>query len=284
MPFTDQQNLSTTEAHLLRAVVDTAVDGVILIDAIGGVLMFNPACEKLFGYSAAEVLGQNVKMLMPPPYRDGHDGYLENYVHTGVKKIIGIGREVTGRRKNGTTFPMDLSVGEAQSDGKAIFVGIIHDLTERKRADREIRETAARMKALVETAVDGVILIDGAGRVQMFNPACEKLFGYTANEVIGQNVKMLMPTSYRDEHDRYLDNFHTHGCETHHRHRPRGHRPAQGWQRVSDEPVSRRGQAGRRVRFRWHHPRSHRAQAHRGTAHPGAKNGSGRATFRRHRA
>src|SRR5258708_10751412 len=86
---------SAADAHLLRAVVDTAVDGVILIDAEGRVLMFNPACEKLFGYAAAEAIGQNVKMLMPPPYRDEHDRYLGNFTRTGVKKIIGIGREVT---------------------------------------------------------------------------------------------------------------------------------------------------------------------------------------------
>jgi PAS domain S-box-containing protein len=97
------------DAHLLRAVVDTAVDGVILIDADGRVLMFNPACERLFGYPAPEVIGQNVKMLMPSTYRDQHDRYLDSYSRTGVKKIIGIGREVTGRRKDGTTFPMDLS-------------------------------------------------------------------------------------------------------------------------------------------------------------------------------
>ena len=211
MPFGNQQNPSTAEAHLLRAVVDTAVDGVILIDVTGRVLMFNPACETLFGYSADEAKGQNVKMLMPSRYRDEHDRYLDSYHHTGVKKIIGIGREVTGQRKDGSTFPMGLSVGEAKLDGKSIFVGIIHDLSERERADREIRETAARMKALVETAVDGVIMIDAAGRVQMFNPACEKLFGYASAEVIGQNVKMLMPPPYRGEHDRYLENFHRTG-------------------------------------------------------------------------
>src|SRR5437660_689182 len=110
-----------TETHLLRAVVDTAVDGVILIDADGSVLMFNPACEKLFGYSAGEVIGQNVKMLMPAPYRDGHDRYLDNFHRTGVKKIIGIGREVTGKRRDGTTFPMGLSVGEAKQEGQSIF-------------------------------------------------------------------------------------------------------------------------------------------------------------------
>src|SRR4051812_10825698 len=84
------------DAALLRAVVDTALSGVILIDARGRVLMFNPACERLFGYGAAEVLGQNVKMLMPAPYRGEHDRYLDNFHRTGVRKIIGIGREVSG--------------------------------------------------------------------------------------------------------------------------------------------------------------------------------------------
>ena len=193
-----------TESRL-HAVVDTAVDGVILIDAQGSVLMFNPACERLFGYGAGEVIGQNVKMLMPSPFRDEHDRYLADFHRTGERKIIGIGREVLGRRKDGTTFPMDLSVGQALQDGESTFVGIIHDLTERKRSEQVVREGAARLKAVVDTAVDGVILIDAQGSVLMFNPACEQLFGYDAGEVIGQNVKMLMPSPFRDEHDRYLE-------------------------------------------------------------------------------
>jgi len=186
----------------LRAVVDTAVDGVILIDARGTVLLFNPACERLFGYAANEVIGQNVKMLMPPPFHGEHDGYLGNYRRSGVRKIIGIGREVVGKRKDGSTFPMDLSVGEAKDVKGSFFVGIIHDLTTRNAAERAIREGAAQLKAVVETAVDGVILIDAKGRVLMFNPACERMFGYSAAEVIGQNVKMLMPSPYHEEHHR----------------------------------------------------------------------------------
>jgi PAS domain S-box-containing protein len=191
----------------LRAVVNTAVDGVILIDAAGTVLMFNPACEKLFGYPADEVIGHNVKMLMPVPYRGEHDGYVSNYRRTAQAKIIGIGREVVGQRKDGTTFPMDLSVGEAKENGTSIFVGIIHDLTERKRTEQALRESATQLTAVVDTAVDGVILIDPSGTVRMFNPACERLFGYRAEEVTGRNVKMLMPAPYRDEHDSYIGNY-----------------------------------------------------------------------------
>jgi len=139
----------------MRALIETAIDGAILIDGRGMVLMFNPACEKLFGYSAAEVIGKNVKMLMPEPYRHEHDGYIANYLDTRNPKIIGIGREVVGLRKDGSTFPMDLSVGEAKQEGGSIFVGIIRDITERKSAERALRESAGRMRALSKPRLTG---------------------------------------------------------------------------------------------------------------------------------
>jgi PAS domain S-box-containing protein len=197
----------SNEEARLHAVVNTAVHGVILIDSRGTVLMFNPACERLFGYRADEVIGQNVKMLMPSPYRREHDGYISRYLQTGEARVIGIGREVTAQRKDGSTFPMDLQIGEAKENGTVAFVGIIHDLTERKRVERVLQESATRLTAVVDTAVDGVILIAPNGIVQMFNPACERLFGYRADEVIGNNVKMLMPPPYRDEHDSYISNY-----------------------------------------------------------------------------
>ena len=139
-----EQALRETAARL-RALTETAVDGVILIDARGVVLMFNPACEKLFGYSADEVIGENVKMLMPQPYRHEHDRYITNYRDTRDPKIIGVGREVIGLRKDGSTFPMDLSVGEARQDGESIFVGIIRDLTSRKRTEAELEQARAEL-------------------------------------------------------------------------------------------------------------------------------------------
>ena len=123
----------------LHALVGTAVDGVMIIAANGTVQEYNPACEQLFGYRADEVIGNNVKMLMPPPYRDEHDEYLHRYRATGNKRIIGIGREVEGRRKDGTTFPMELSVGEARPGGQQVFVGIIRDITARKSAEQSLR-------------------------------------------------------------------------------------------------------------------------------------------------
>jgi len=207
-------NLAASEARfqsLVDTVLNTVVDGLIIIDSRGRIQFFNPACQKLFQYTAGEVVGQNVKMLMPEPFHSEHDRYLDNYTRTGERQIIGIGRRVVGRRKDGTTFPMDLSVGEAKQAEGSIFVGIIHDLTERERSERELKEAVARLRAVVETAVDGVILIDARGTVLMFNPACEKLFGYAADEVTGHNVKVLMPEPFHSEHDGYLANYHRTG-------------------------------------------------------------------------
>jgi len=125
---------------LFQALVSTSVDGIMVIDEIGHVLVYSDACARLFGYTAAEVLGHNVRMLMPEPYTSGHDEYLARYRRTGERHVIGIGRDVVGRRKDGSTFPMYLSVGEGHLDGRRIFVGIIHDISGEKERDRRIQE------------------------------------------------------------------------------------------------------------------------------------------------
>ena len=122
------------------SLVDHVLDGIISIDGRGTVESFNPAAERLFGYGAAEVIGRNVRMLMPDPYRAGHDGFIRSYVATGEAKIIGIGREVIGLRKDGTTFPMDLAVSEFRVSGRRFFTGIVRDITERKRAEQALRD------------------------------------------------------------------------------------------------------------------------------------------------
>ncbi len=122
----------------LQAIVDNTVDGLITINEQGYIENFNKSCESIFGYSADEVIGKNVKMLMPEPYHTEHDSYLDNYNKTGDKKIIGIGREVKGKRKDGTTFPLDLSVSEVQVKGRRIYSGIVRDITDRKKAEEEI--------------------------------------------------------------------------------------------------------------------------------------------------
>ena len=128
-------------AARLHGIFEAAVDGIITINERGIVESFNPAAERIFGYPAAEIIGHNVSMLMPEPYRSEHDGYLDNYRKTGEKQIIGIGREVRGRRKDGTDFPMDLAVSEITKGAPCLYrVGARHH--ERKRLEREILQVS----------------------------------------------------------------------------------------------------------------------------------------------
>jgi PAS domain S-box-containing protein len=315
----------------LRAILDNAVDGVITINNQGTIEALNPAALALFGYTAGELVGQNVKILMPEPYHSEHDQYLRNYLETGQRKIIGIGREVVGRRKDGTIFPLDLSVSEFEIGDRRLFTGIVRDVTERKRVEEErqkfvslvenssdfiamaslnwqllyinkagqvligieperiatmevrdlwdestlpivleqaipaqikgesfrfqgcikhlrtgegidvdcntfgildpsnkkplaiafslrdireqkraeqaLRDSEARLKAIVDSAVDGIVTINERGIIESVNPAGQGIFGYGAEELVGQNVKMLMPDPYRSEHDQYLRNY-----------------------------------------------------------------------------
>ena len=128
-----------------QGILDTAVDGIITISERGIVESFNRAAERIFGYRAAEVIGHNVSMLMPSPYRDEHDRYLDSYLTTRRKKIIGIGREVEGRRKDGTTFPLELSVGEVVTTQGRTFTGMVRDITDRKQAEAESRRRMNEM-------------------------------------------------------------------------------------------------------------------------------------------
>jgi PAS domain S-box-containing protein len=200
------QELAQAEERM-RSVVNHVVDGIISIDEHGTVTTFNPAAERIFGYVAAEVIGQNVKLLMPQPYHGEHDGYIANYLRTGQAKIIGIGREVVGKRKDGSTFPMELAISVFRLAERRHFTGIVRDITDRKRAEEELRQAEERMRSVVNHVVDGIITIDERGRIESFNPAAEKLFGYDRAEVIGQNVKVLMPQPYHGEHDGYIANY-----------------------------------------------------------------------------
>jgi two-component system sensor kinase FixL len=127
----------------LRSIIDSAVDGIIVIDEQGTIESFNPGAERLFGYPQAEVVGRNVNVLMPSPYHEEHDGYLHRYATIGIAKIIGVGREVSGRRRDGSVFPLHLSVGELMVAGERKFTGILHDLTARVGIERQLRERAA---------------------------------------------------------------------------------------------------------------------------------------------
>jgi len=143
-----------------QAILETTVDGIITIDAEGTIESFNQAAEDIFGYAAEEVIGKNVKILMPSPYREEHDEYLRSYHETGRKRIIGIGREVTGKRKDGSTFPMDLAVSEVELGDRTIFTGIVRDISERRRLEKELLNASEEERRRI-----GQDLHDGLGQM-----------------------------------------------------------------------------------------------------------------------
>lgn len=149
--------LARREAHL-QSILDTVPDAMVVIDEAGLIRDFSPAAERMFGWQAAEVIRRNVSLLMPDPYRSAHDDYLERYYRTGERRIIGKGRVVVGERKDGSTFPIELAVGEMQAEGQRFFTGFIRDLTERQQAEARLQELqselvhVSRLTALGEMA------------------------------------------------------------------------------------------------------------------------------------
>ncbi|MGO9866794.1 MAG: PAS domain S-box protein [Rhodomicrobium sp.] len=315
----------------LREIVDHALDGIVIIDDHGVITDINPAAQRLFGYSPKELIGQNVGILMPEPYSSEHDAFLRTYRETGQQRIIGITREVSGRRKDGSVFPIELSVSEVLRAGRRLFTGIVRDISERNRMESErqkyvslvennsdfmamaslswellyinkagcelvgitpeqvegmevrdfwdaaslpavlkealpvqvkggsfrfrgkvknfktgeaidvdcntfgitephkgetfaigfslrdmrdqmrheqaLRDSEARLQAILDSAVDGIVTINERGMIESVNAAARKIFGYEQGELLGKNIKMLMPASYAREHDQYLRNY-----------------------------------------------------------------------------
>ena len=138
------QDAAAREAHL-QSILDTMPEAMVVIDEHGNIQSFSAAAERLFGYTTRDVIGKNVKMMMPSPYRESHDGYLKRYLTTGERRIIGIGRVVVGERKDGSTFPMELAVGEMKSSGRRFFTGFIRDLTERQQTEARLQDLQSEL-------------------------------------------------------------------------------------------------------------------------------------------
>ncbi len=189
----------------MRAILNTATDAVITIDRRGIIQGVNPATATMFGYAPNELIGQNVSMLMPPPYCEEHDGYIARYLESRQPRIIGIGREVLGRRKDGATFPIDLAVSEVERLG--LFTGIIRDVTERKVTEHALQQEHELNESIIQTAHVIILVLDTRGRIVRFNPFLEQLTGHTLDEVQGQDwFETFLPTS---DHERIRELFQT---------------------------------------------------------------------------
>ena len=189
----------------LRAILDTAIEAIITIDERGRIESANPATERLFGFHAAEMIGQNVSMLMPSPDRERHDTYLSNYLRTGEAKIIGIGREVMCWRRDGTLFPAELSVSEMQLAGRRSFTGILRDISERKlgeealrASERDLERALGFHRAIMANMAEGLYTVDAQGLVTYVNPAAERLFGWSSAELLGRKMHDVIHYQHPD--------------------------------------------------------------------------------------
>ena len=176
-------------SQMLEAALQTAVGAIVIIDDGGLIRTVNPATQKLFGYSENELVGQNVSVLMPEPFRSRHDGYIRHHLETGERKIIGIGRQVMGRRKAGAIFPMHLSVSTFTADGRRYFTGIVHDLSD-QHGTGALREQAL-FEAIFNHLPDAVLVVDADHKILLCNPTVARVFGYAPEVIIGQETVVL---------------------------------------------------------------------------------------------
>ena len=182
----------------LKAILDNTVDGIITINTRGIIESFNPAAEQLFGFSEKDIRGQNVNLLMPDPWKSDHDQYIQNYLQTGEAKIIGKGREVIGRHKNGTCFPMELSIGKMEIEGQLMFTGIVRDISEREENKVELERAMKQNSLILSSVGEGIYVLDMEGNTSFINPAGAGLLGYSAEELIGKPQHVITHHSRKD--------------------------------------------------------------------------------------
>ncbi len=188
-----------TSENRLSEIMDNVIDGIIVIDEEGTIRSFNRSAESLFGFKIEEALGKNVTLLMPEPDKSQHDGYLEKFMKSGKSAILGTRRVVTGRKKDGTTFPMELAVNETVIEGQRMFSGVVRDLTEKEEFERELMQTRKtrdellnRYHLILDAAGEGVFGLDNEGNTTFINPAAERMLGYTAKELIGNPLHTMI--------------------------------------------------------------------------------------------
>lgn len=196
------QTLDAAEesAARLRAVLDAAVNAIIIIDGRGRIETFNHSAERLFGYRADEVKGQNVSMLMPSPHREQHDDYLASYLTTGEAKIIGVGRETEARRRDGSTFPVDLSVGEIDTNEEGRrFVGILRDISQFKMIESLLRQRQEELRQIFANAPLGIATTNLDGRFLRVNQALCTALGYDEDDLLSRHLADVVHPADRDE-------------------------------------------------------------------------------------
>ena len=179
--------LRDNEAQI-RAIVENVVDGIVTIDENGMIALFNPTAEQIFGYSAKEVIGKNIKMLMPQPYQGEHDGYLQRYHESGEAKIIGMKKEMWGLRKDGSVFPLELAVNEFYIGARRMYTGVVQDITEKKQAQWSLEKLTRQNELILKSVADGIFGVSLEGKITFYNPSALKMTRFDEGELLGKSL------------------------------------------------------------------------------------------------
>lgn len=197
------------EENIYQVMFKYATLGILIVKSDGIIVKANAFAEKLFGYESAELEGKTVDVLVPDALRGGHAHHRKSYHQKPVERVMGANLDLLAKRKDGATFPVEISLGHTEFEGEKMAIAYINNISARKKANEDLEENKSRLSAVIETAVDGIITISRKGIVESINSAAAKLFGYAPEEVIGNNIKMLMPEPDKGRHDQYLKNHRT---------------------------------------------------------------------------
>ncbi len=193
-----ERALRDNEAQI-RAIVENVVDGIVTIDEEGTIELFNPTAEEIFGYSAKEVIGENISMLMPQPYQGEHDGYMQSYHETGEAKILGLKREVWGLRKDGSVFPMELAINEFYIGERRAYTGVVQDITEKKQAQWSLDRLTRQNELILKSVGDGIFGMNLEGEITFYNPSALKMTRFDENELVGKSLHEVLSLPHEEK-------------------------------------------------------------------------------------
>jgi PAS domain S-box-containing protein len=196
----------------LGGIVASAMDAIITIDSDQQIVLFNPAAERMFGYSSEEILGKHIEQLIPERFRPTHSEHIRRFGEAGVtnRKMGSLG-SISGLRSNGEEFPIEASISQVESEGERLFTVILRDVTERRASEEALLESRARMEGIVASAMDAIITVDEQQKIVLFNPAAERMFGCSAEEALGASISRFIPERFRGGHDQHIRRFHEAG-------------------------------------------------------------------------
>jgi len=192
----------------LEGIVASAMDGIITVNDLQQIVLFNPAAERMFGLSADEALGQHISRFMPERFRDTHAGHIHRFAETGVtSRQMGSLGAISGLRADGREFPIEASISQVQVGNERLSTVILRDITERKAAEDALLESRRRMEGIVESAMDALITVDEEQRIILFNPAAERMFGVAVADAIGAPLERFIPERFRGGHGEHIRRF-----------------------------------------------------------------------------